>query len=114
MLTTPFITFLASLAFFHCSEFLLAYAFMRHELSLSSWLVSKPYAVAMAFALFEYWLESWLLPGWKIGSGGMGYLAWSGLALVLLGEGIRKLGMFTAGGNFTHNIRTERHPAHSL
>ncbi|EFJ42306.1 hypothetical protein VOLCADRAFT_77213 [Volvox carteri f. nagariensis] len=106
--------FIAVLAFFHCSEFLLACIFMRDELSIRSWLISKAYVTAMAFALLEYLLEACAVPSIKIGDGGMGTISWLGLSLVLLGEGIRKLGMITARSNFTHNIRTKRHPTHVL
>ncbi|KAG2447198.1 hypothetical protein HYH02_007940 [Chlamydomonas schloesseri] len=68
----------------------------------------------MGFAIIEYSVEAWLLPGIKVGSGGMGYVSWLGLALVLLGEGIRKVGMLTAQSNFTHNIRVRRDERHRL
>ncbi|GIL73682.1 hypothetical protein Vretimale_5431 [Volvox reticuliferus] len=114
MIGTPFILFFASLAFFHCSEFLLALIFTRDELSMNSWLISKPYVTAMAFAVLEYVFESWATPALKVGSGGMGYVSWLGLILIVLGEGIRKLGIFTAKSNFTHNMRTTRQPTHVL
>ncbi|GLC57133.1 hypothetical protein PLESTB_001187000 [Pleodorina starrii] len=114
LVAAPIAVFVAVLTFFHCSEFLLAYVYMRDELSITSWLITKPYATAMAFAVLEYLVESWALPGLKVGNGGMGYVSWVGLALVLLGEGIRKLGMFTAQSNFTHNIRTTQDPTHVL
>ncbi|PNH01695.1 putative protein-S-isoprenylcysteine O-methyltransferase [Tetrabaena socialis] len=70
----------------------------------------------MAFAVLEYGAECWLLPGWKQcgAGGGMGYVSWLGVALIILGEGIRKTGMVTARSNFTHNIRVQQSDAHSL
>ncbi|KAG2493683.1 hypothetical protein HYH03_008197 [Edaphochlamys debaryana] len=114
LVPTPFAVFFGLLVFFHCSEFLLAAIFMRHELGTTSWLISKPYAKAMGFAVLEFWLEWWLRPGIKGASGGMGLVAWVGLALVLTGEVIRKVGMVTAQGNFTHQIRRQRDPSHQL
>ncbi|PNW88189.1 hypothetical protein CHLRE_01g018184v5 [Chlamydomonas reinhardtii] len=66
---------------------------MRHELSWNSWLFSRPYTVAMGFAILEYSVEALLVPGLKVGTGGMGYLPWLGVVLIVLGEGIRKVGM---------------------
>ncbi|GIL49409.1 hypothetical protein Vafri_5746 [Volvox africanus] len=114
MIGMPLNVFFASLAFFHCSEFLLAMIFMRDELSMKSWLFSKAYATAMVFAVLEYVLEGWAMPALKFGNGGMGYVSWLGLVLMLLGEGIRKLAVFTAKSNFTHNMRTTRQPTHVL
>lgn len=102
--------FAGCLVFFHVSEFLLACIYMRDELSWRSWLVSKPYAVAMSGALLEYAFELWLAPGMKQ----WGYVAWLGLALVVLGEAIRKAGMLTAKASFTHNIRHSGRPEHRL
>ncbi|GLI61229.1 hypothetical protein VaNZ11_003529, partial [Volvox africanus] len=114
MIGMPLNVFLVSLAFFHCSEFILAMIFMRDELSIKSWLLSKAYATTMLFAVLEYVLEGWAVPALKVGDGGMGYVSSLGLVLIVLGEGIRKLAIFTAKSNFTHNMRTARQPKHVL
>ena len=54
----PFRAFLASLLFFHLSEFLAAARFTPAMLNRASFLVSRDYAVAMAAATLEYGLEA--------------------------------------------------------
>ncbi|KXZ48745.1 hypothetical protein GPECTOR_25g329 [Gonium pectorale] len=68
----------------------------------------------MSFAVLEYGLESWLLPGMKTDNGRLGYISWIGLAMIVLGEGLRKVGMVTARSNFTHHIRTQKRETHQL
>ncbi len=60
-----FFVFLGFLIAFHVSEFCLAQLYMRDDLSNRSWLISKPYLIAMIAASAEYWLEGALLPGMK-------------------------------------------------
>lgn len=102
--------FLAALLVYHASEFLLAAIYMRHELGWSSLLITKPYAAAMAAALLEHALWAWLLP-WLHR---LDAVALAGLALVVLGEALRKAAMVTAKGAFTHKIRVQRSPEHQL
>lgn len=99
------------LAYFHVSEFTLAFIFMRKELSWQSWLFSKPYCLAMLMATIEFSIEAWLLPALKTK---MFAVAASGLAMVVIGEAIRKTAMITAKGNFTHIIRRYKQPDHQL
>jgi protein-S-isoprenylcysteine O-methyltransferase len=101
---------------FHVSEFLLAMIFMRDELGWKSWLFSRGYCLAMTFAVAEYFLELWLIPGlkatwwWEP----QGLIALLGLAMVLAGEMVRKTAMVTAGRNFTHLIKQTKRPEHVL
>mmetsp|Transcript_18687 Transcript_18687/g.52514 ORF Transcript_18687/g.52514 Transcript_18687/m.52514 type:complete len:196 (-) Transcript_18687:848-1435(-) len=98
------------LAFYHVSEFTLAAVFMRQQLSWSSWLITKPYCLAMGTGLLEFWLESWLWPQLKQ----LTSISLLGLVLAVLGETIRKAGMVTAGRNFTHTIQSQKSPQHQL
>ncbi|KAJ6795865.1 putative protein-S-isoprenylcysteine O-methyltransferase [Iris pallida] len=103
--------FLAALFFFHGSEYVLAAAFHgRHNVSLSSLLISKQYVVAMACALVEYFIEYSFFPELKNNR----LVSNIGLFLVLLGEVIRKTAILTARKSFTHNIRIRYEDQHVL
>ncbi|MED6157533.1 protein-S-isoprenylcysteine O-methyltransferase [Stylosanthes scabra] len=102
--------FLAIL-FFHISEYILAMAIHgRSNVTLSSLLISTHYILAMIFSLAEYIFEIVFFPHlkeyWVISN--------AGLAMVLIGEVIRKLAILTAGHAFTHLIRTYRLDDHHL
>ncbi|XP_052117231.1 protein-S-isoprenylcysteine O-methyltransferase B isoform X1 [Arachis duranensis] len=102
--------FLAIL-FFHTSEFILAIVIHgRSNVTLSSLLISAHYILAMIFSLAEYIFEIVFFPElkeyWVISN--------VGLAIVVIGEVIRKLAILTAGHAFTHLIRTHRHDDHRL
>lgn len=131
---SPFHLFLAVLVFFHTSEFALAALFNpsllewscewspahRHAISTppphrpflphsAAWLISAPYAAAMALAAAEYWLEASLAP-WL-------HVSWAtrvGLGMVAAGEALRKAGIITAGANFTQRLLTQRRAQHRL
>ncbi|MED6138338.1 protein-S-isoprenylcysteine O-methyltransferase [Stylosanthes scabra] len=102
--------FLAIL-FFHTSEYILAMAIHgRSNVALSSLLISTHYILAMIFSLAEYVFEIVFFPHlkeyWVISN--------VGLALVVIGEVIRKLAILTAGHAFTHLIRIYQHEDHHL
>ena len=82
---TPFSLFAASLAFFHTSEFALAYAYQEHvgwhsartaqradssrtsdSLPRAGFLFSAPYVAAMSFACLEHALELRFAPWLKV------------------------------------------------
>ena len=48
------------------------------------------------------------------GSPALAPLQWLGLALVILGEAVRKAGILTARHNFTHLVQLTRRPRHTL
>ncbi|KAG2707908.1 hypothetical protein I3843_05G152500 [Carya illinoinensis] len=102
--------FLAIL-FFHSSEYILAVA--MHGLSNitpKSLLISKAYLFAMLFSLLEYLIEIVLFPGLKE----PWWLSNSGLAIVIIGEVIRKAAIITAGQAFTHHIKVYHEEHHKL
>eukprot|EP00803_Ostreobium_quekettii_P004938 evm.model.scf_319EXC.7 EVM.evm.TU.scf_319EXC.7 scf_319EXC:50371-56752(-) len=108
-LPLPVQIFAAAVIFFHLSEFALAAIYMRSSLSWTSFLISTPYCVAMALALAEYTIEAALVPAMK-----EQLVIWVGLALVVVGDAIRKTAMVTAGSNFTHALLKEHHVEHKL
>ncbi|CAL5223541.1 g6073 [Coccomyxa viridis] len=82
---------------------------MRQDLSARSWLISRPYCIAMICAIGEYTIEVRALPGMKLQE-----ISYAGLVLILAGEAIRKTAMVTARHNFTHIIQRERRDTHTL
>ncbi|GBF98550.1 hypothetical protein Rsub_11880 [Raphidocelis subcapitata] len=104
--------FAAALAFFHTSEFLIAAATDRENLSSRSLLISRPYVIAMASGLGEFAAEASLAPDLKRRLAER--LSLLGLALLVAGEALRKAAMLTARRAFTHDIQYERRPGHEL
>ncbi|XWS64917.1 hypothetical protein CRYUN_Cryun05aG0045300 [Craigia yunnanensis] len=93
------------------SEYVLAVSIHGiSNVSLKSLLVSKEYVLAMVFSLVEYFFGVLLFPGLKE------YLWVSnlGLAMVVIGEIVRKLAIVTAGRSFTHLIKVHHEDHHKL
>ncbi|CAN6458435.1 unnamed protein product [Victoria cruziana] len=102
---------LVAVVFFHASEYALAVRFHGgHNVNASSLLISKEYLIAMTCALIEYVAEIILIPDLKE----QWWLSNLGLALVVIGELIRKSAVITAGNAFTHNIRIYYEEDHDL
>lgn len=97
--------------FFHISEFVLAIAIHgTAKVTVKSLLISKHYMLAMFFSLVEYIIEIYFFPGLKE----HWWISNTGLALVVVGEILRKLAILTAGRAFTHLIRTRHEENHKL
>ncbi|XP_042063764.1 protein-S-isoprenylcysteine O-methyltransferase A-like [Salvia splendens] len=93
---------LFAIFFFHSSEFLLAVYFHGiQKVTPNTLLLSIEYVMAMIFSLVEYLVEIHFFPEmkeqWAISN--------MGLALLVVGEIIRKLAIITAGRSFTHLIK---------
>lgn len=100
-----------AIIFFHVSEYILAVGIHgKANVTLKSLLISKNYLVAMMFSLLEYFIEIVLFPGLKE----HWWVSNSGLAMVIMGEIIRKMAIITAGQAFTHLIRTRPSQHHQL
>ncbi|XP_072995022.1 probable protein-S-isoprenylcysteine O-methyltransferase isoform X1 [Typha latifolia] len=105
------VQFLAAIIFFHASEYALAVAFHGRSLvSTTSLLVSKQYALAMSCALLEYIIEIRFFPGMKE----YWWISNTGLAMICIGEILRKAAVVTAGRAFTHTIRIYYDNHHEL
>lgn len=100
-----------AICFFHTSEYFLAVTIHgKKNVTLNSLLISKHYVLAMLFSLLEYLVEYLFFPGLKEYS----WLSNLGLALVLIGEIIRKMAILTAGRAFTHLIKIHHEEHHNL
>ena len=107
-----FRTFCAFLLVFHLSEFALAFHYNPRELGWRSFLVSKPYTVAMSAAALEFHLEWRFFAERKAAAVGTTFYA--GVLMCLFGDWLRKASMCTAGTAFTHLIQTHRRATHFL
>ena len=100
-----------AIIFFHSSEYIIAiFIHGTSNVTLKSLLISKNYLAAMIFSLLEYFIEIVLFPGLKE----HWWVSNLGLAMVIVGEIIRKSAIITAGHAFTHLIRINRDDHHKL
>lgn len=105
--------YLASLSFFHFSEYIMVAKYCPDKLSVDSFLLnhSPEYQIAAVASWVEFALELWLLPWMK---SNVFFLSFIGLLLMIGGEVLRKLAMITAEANFTHIIQTKKESSHVL
>lgn len=102
---------LCAVVFFHGSEYILAMAIHgKSSVTVKSLLISKTYILAMVCSLIEYLMEVYFFPGLKE----LWWISNLGLAMVVLGEIIRKLAILTAGRAFTHLIKIYHQENHKL
>ncbi|KAK8965729.1 putative protein-S-isoprenylcysteine O-methyltransferase [Platanthera guangdongensis] len=73
-------------------------------------MITRQYIIAMAFSMFEYYIEVSFLPELKA----QWWITNIGLLMVLTGEAIRKVAILTAGSAFTHIIRVDHDDCHEL
>ncbi|KAL3228144.1 hypothetical protein MRX96_004058 [Rhipicephalus microplus] len=104
--------YLALLSGFHFSEYFVTAVTNPKALTLDSFLLnhSREYGVAAACSWLEFLIERFIMPGLKQ----MWWVSYVGLAMCLVGEGLRKAAMLTAGTNFNHIIQNHREQGHVL
>ncbi|XP_063064494.1 protein-S-isoprenylcysteine O-methyltransferase [Engraulis encrasicolus] len=109
---THFGWYMCSLAFFHYSEYLVTAIINPRSLTLDSFLLnhSFEYTIAAASSWIEFIVEKLLFPDGKQ----MTWLSVLGLGMVICGEFLRKMAMFTAGSNFNHIVQNEKSQSHIL
>ncbi|KFD67252.1 hypothetical protein M514_05087, partial [Trichuris suis] len=104
--------YLCVLSFFHFSEFFSIALFSSKSLSTDSFLLnhSVEYWIAAISSWFEYVVELYQFPSAKR----QPLVTYIGLALVLIGELLRKAAIVNAGDCFTHLVSFRRRPEHQL
>ena len=104
--------YMMAMSFFHWSEYVTTSIFNAGSLSLESFLInhSWEYGVAAVASWMEFWIEYYLFPSVKT----IHVFFWFGLVLVAFGETLRKVAMFTAGSNFSHQVQGFKRPNHAL
>jgi len=100
------------LALYHLWEYIYVALFHPHELTSNSFLInqSTEYVVAAMASWLEYLLERWMFPSMK----GSFLFIFIGFSMVLGGQLMRTMAMYTAGFNFHHLVREEREKEHKL
>lgn len=100
------------LAFFHLSEYVATSIHNPSTLQLDSFLInhSKEYGIAAVASWIEYAIEFYFWPWMK----SYYVISCLGITLVVFGEVLRKLAMFTAMTNFTHNVQFYKRHSHRL
>ena len=103
---------IASLCLFHLFEFILTAKTQPNLVTMDSFLLnhSREYHLALAAAAIEYWIERFCCPFLKESS----FLLGIGITMVVGGQAIRSIAMYTAGSNFTHQVADEHTAGHSL
>lgn len=104
--------YLIFLSIFHLSEYLTTLLFNYSTLKLSSFLLnhSFEYNMAAVVSWIEYFIEVLIFPQLKE----FQVFWYIGLILIISGEFVRKLAMYTAGTNFNHLIQTKKSNTHEL
>ena len=104
--------YLMALAFFHLSEYVTTSIFNAHTLTVDSFLInhSREYAIAAVTSWIEYCLEYYFFPDLKA----LDFVCIIGALMVVFGESLRKIAMFTAGSNFTHVVQYRKRDTHKL
>lgn len=102
----------AILAFFHYSEFLAIAWTNPAALTINSFILnhSVAYGIAAGLSWIEFFVERYYFQQIKLPS----TVSYSGLALCISGEILRKLAMCTAKHNFNHIVQSEKSDDHQL
>ena len=100
------------LCLFHFAEFFTTAVCQPSSLSYDSFVVnhSNHYTMAALASWVEFWFESYLFGAAKHRASAM----LVGLALVLGGQTVRTLAMWTCGENFSHQIMEQKKDDHRL
>lgn len=108
--------FLSTLSLFHFLEFYTTARYNTINAKASSFILftnGKGYNFAQASALTEILVGSLLFPGWQDRYTNA-FTIGLGLALVVVGQGIRSLAMVQAGTNFNHIPKLKKEETHKL
>eukprot|EP00029_Vermamoeba_vermiformis_P007532 TRINITY_DN3288_c0_g2_i1.p1 TRINITY_DN3288_c0_g2~~TRINITY_DN3288_c0_g2_i1.p1 ORF type:complete len:276 (+),score=41.89 TRINITY_DN3288_c0_g2_i1:3-830(+) len=109
---TDFGLWMIFLSLFHLWEYTYVAMFHVDSLSSNSFLLNNgwEYQAALWFSVAEYWIEWYLFPSMK----GNYIFMVPGLLVVIAGQAIRTLAMYTAGSNFHHIVQTRQANSHQL
>ena len=104
--------YMTLLCFFHFAEFFTTAVCQPLSLSYDSFVVnhSNHYTMAALASWVEFWVETYLLGGTKHNVPVM----LAGIALVVGGQAVRSLAMWTCGEHFSHQIMEQRKDGHRL
>ena len=103
-----------SISVAHLFEYLFVCAYHPEDLDWESFLInqSKEYVFSHAFALSEFFVELYLVPGWlKVH---LTVLPALGFAMIIVGHFFRIGAMFTAAQSFHHKVQWQKAREHKL
>lgn len=111
----PFNLYIVALSIFHFLEYYITAKFNPLKVNSQSFLINNgmEYTCAHILAILECLLESYFFPDWKTFTYSKVIIAF-GCLLLIMGQIIRSLAMFTAGRSFSHIIQTEKIDDHIL
>ncbi|XP_031574460.1 protein-S-isoprenylcysteine O-methyltransferase-like [Actinia tenebrosa] len=104
--------YMASLSFFHFSEYIMTAIYNPDTLTTDSFLLnhSREYKLAAIASWIEFAVEYFFFPNLKQTS----FINELGLLLLIGGEIVRKLAMITAKSNFSHIVQFQKKDGHVL
>lgn len=114
----PFNLYIIALALFHFLEYYITAKYNPKKVNSQSFLINNgiEYTVAHTVAIFECLVEGWLFPRWKTynHSAFRQIIVTIGLTLLIVGQVVRSLAMYTAGKSFSHIVKVEKENDHKL
>ncbi|CAL9735803.1 protein-S-isoprenylcysteine O-methyltransferase [Monosporozyma servazzii] len=114
----PFNLYIIALALFHFLEYYITAKYNPKKVNSQSFLINNgiEYTVAHTIAIFECLVEGWLFPRWKTynHSAFRQIIVTLGLTLLIVGQLVRSLAMYTAGKSFSHIVKVEKENDHKL
>ena len=107
--------FLSVLCVFHFLEFWTTARYNTQIAYVSSYLLTNGdrYRQANIFALTETLITSYFLPNWQARFNPP-WIIVLGIAITLMGQGVRSLAMIQAGTNFNHHVQHRKNEGHEL
>jgi len=102
--------YLLSVSIVHILEYSYAWNFHPKDASQDSYLLTNMYIIALGASFVEYFLELYFLPSLK----SIRIVTAIGIIVMLGGQIIRTIAMWTAGSNFHHLVRERREKKHTL
>jgi len=105
-------TYITFLSFFHFLEFFATAYCQPTKVNYDSYVVnhSKDYTIAAIVSWIEFWIETLLLGKYKRSY----FMIFIGFIMLLGGQIIRTIAMWSCGSNFSHTIMEEKEEEHKL
>lgn len=105
-------TYITFLSFFHFLEFFTTAYCQPSNVNYDSFVVnhSKDYTIAAIASWIEFWIETLLFGKYKRSF----FIMFIGYIMLLGGQIIRSIAMYSCGSNFSHTIMEERDEEHKL
>lgn len=110
----PLLTYCVLLLWYHVMEFVLQWRYHPDVVSLKSFLLTPPYLVALTLAVVEHVAEKSYFPAAKRHSIAGPLCFFVGLAMMIVGDAIRKVAIVQNSNGFTHDIALQHKKTHKL